>query len=147
MILSQSPVHFIGAGSATWERGNPKFRHSVNSVKIQAQWVPDFNICVDEVFRIPSPRHGLAAQPQSRRMSASASSLAAELQQAPALFENYLARFFQENAERYAYGDLFEPLYLDMTEFVTRRGKRIRPMLMLGSYRIFGGDRRFDDRS
>ena len=77
----------------------------------------------------------------------STSSLAAELQQAPAFFENFLARFFQENAERYAYGDLFEPLYLDMTEFVTRRGKRIRPMLMLGSYRIFGGDRLFDDRS
>ncbi len=80
-------------------------------------------------------------------MSASASPLSAELQQAPALFETFLARFFQENTERYAYGDLFEPLYLDMTEFVTRRGKRIRPMLMLGSYRIFGGDRLFDDRS
>src|SRR5471032_3695082 len=73
--------------------------------------------------------------------------LRAELQQAPSLFENYLARFFQVNAERYAYGDLFEPLYLDMTEFVTRRGKRIRPMLLLGSYRIFGGERTFEDPS
>ncbi len=52
-----------------------------------------------------------------------------------------MARFFQENAERYAYGDLFEPLYLDMTEFVNRRGKRIRPMLLIGAYRVFGGDR------
>jgi geranylgeranyl diphosphate synthase type I len=73
--------------------------------------------------------------------------LRAELQQAPALFENFLARFFEENAERYAYGDLFEPLYLDMTEFVTRRGKRIRPMLLLGSYRIFGGVKPFADTS
>lgn len=73
--------------------------------------------------------------------------LRAEWQQASDLFENFLARFFQENAERYAYGDLFEPLYLDMTEFVTRRGKRIRPMLMLGSYRVFGGDRTFDNNS
>jgi geranylgeranyl diphosphate synthase type I len=77
----------------------------------------------------------------------SVSSLRAELQRAPELFENVLARFFQENAERYAYGDLFEPLYLDVTEFVTRRGKRIRPMLMLSSYRIFGGDRPFTDHS
>ncbi len=75
------------------------------------------------------------------------SSLHAELQHAPALFENFLARFFEQNAERYAYGDLFEPLYLDMTEFVARRGKRIRPMLLLGSYRIFGGDRPFTDNS
>src|SRR5476649_3104924 len=77
----------------------------------------------------------------------STSSLRTELQQAPALFETVLARFFQENAERYAYGDLFEPLYLDITEFVTRRGKRIRPMLMLGSYRVFGGDRPFDNNA
>lgn len=80
-------------------------------------------------------------------MSSSDASFRAELQQAPVLFENFLARFFQENTERYAYGDLFEPLYLDMTEFVTRRGKRIRPMLLLGSYRIFGGDRPFEDTS
>jgi geranylgeranyl diphosphate synthase type I len=75
------------------------------------------------------------------------SSLRAELQQAPALFENFLARFFHENSERYAYGDLFEPLYLDITEFVARRGKRIRPLLLLGSYRIFGGERPFEDNS
>lgn len=73
--------------------------------------------------------------------------LRAELQQAPALFEAFLARFFQENAERYAYGELFEPLYLDMTEFVTRRGKRIRPLLLMGSYRIFNGGKSFDDIS
>ncbi|MCE0497303.1 MAG: polyprenyl synthetase family protein [Methylacidiphilales bacterium] len=75
------------------------------------------------------------------------SSLRAELQQAPALFENFLARFFQENAERYAYGDLFEPLYLDLTEFVGRRGKRIRPMLMLAAYRAFGGSRPIEDHA
>src|SRR5476651_256699 len=80
-------------------------------------------------------------------MNSPAALLRAELQQAPALFENFLARFFQENTERYAYGELFEPLYLDMTEFVTRRGKRIRPLLLLGSYRIFGGGKSFDDTS
>lgn len=74
-------------------------------------------------------------------------SLRAELQQAPSIFEGFLARFFQENTERYAYGDLFEPLYLNITEFVARRGKRIRPLLLLGSYRIFGGERSFEDAS
>jgi geranylgeranyl diphosphate synthase type I len=73
------------------------------------------------------------------------STFRAELQQAPALFEAFLAQFFHDQAERYAYGDLFEPLYLDMTEFVGRRGKRIRPMLMLGAYRVFGGTRGLDD--
>ena len=73
--------------------------------------------------------------------------LRTELQAASAAFEEFLARFFQENAERFAYGDLFEPLYLDMTEFVARRGKRIRPMLLLGAYRIFGGERPFTDPS
>jgi geranylgeranyl diphosphate synthase type I len=75
------------------------------------------------------------------------SAFRAELQQAPALFEAFLACFFHDNAERYAYGELFEPLYLDMTEFVGRRGKRIRPMLLLGAYRTFGGERGMDDRA
>jgi len=77
----------------------------------------------------------------------SPSLLRAELREAPAFFEEFLARFFQENGERYAYGDLFEPLYLDMTEFVGRRGKRIRPMLLLGAYRVFGGERSLQDNS
>ena len=80
-------------------------------------------------------------------MNPPVSQLRAELQHAPALFENFLTRFFQENTERYSYGELFEPLYLDITEFVARRGKRIRPLLLLGSYRIFGGDRSFEDHS
>ncbi len=75
------------------------------------------------------------------------SPLRTELQPATTLFENFLARFFQESTERYAYGELFEPLYLDITEFVGRRGKRIRPMLLLASYRIFGGERPFADSS
>jgi geranylgeranyl diphosphate synthase type I len=80
-------------------------------------------------------------------MNPSVAPLRAELQQASVLFEDFLARFFQGNAERYAYGELFEPLYLDLTEFVARRGKRIRPLLLLGSYRIFGGDRPFANDS
>ena len=80
-------------------------------------------------------------------MNTPSSPLRAELQQASTSFENLVARFFQENTERYAYGELFEPLYLDITEFVGRRGKRIRPMLLMAAYRIFGGSRPFEDRS
>jgi geranylgeranyl diphosphate synthase type I len=80
-------------------------------------------------------------------MNASADLLRAELSRVSGIFENFLAAFFQENAERYAYGDLFEPLYLDMTEFVARRGKRIRPMLLLGAYRVFNGERPLEDKS
>lgn len=76
-----------------------------------------------------------------------ASLLRTELQQAPSLLESFLVRFFSENSERYAYGDLFEPLYFDMTEFMARGGKRIRPMLLMGAYRIFGGERPFQDVS
>jgi geranylgeranyl diphosphate synthase type I len=75
------------------------------------------------------------------------SALLSELQEAPSLFEAFLARFFHESAERYSYGPLFEPLYLDMTEFVGRRGKRIRPLLLLGAYRVFGGERPLSDNS
>src|SRR6201996_7284132 len=70
-----------------------------------------------------------------------------ELAEAPALFEAFLARFFHESAERYAYGPLFEPLYLDMTEFVGRRGKRIRPLLLMGADRVFEGERALRDNS
>jgi geranylgeranyl diphosphate synthase type I len=84
---------------------------------------------------------------QARRMNSPEIALRTELQQATSLFEAFLARFFTENTERYAYGELFEPLYLDITEFVGRRGKRIRPMLLLAAYRIFGGSRPFGDPS
>jgi geranylgeranyl diphosphate synthase type I len=95
-------------------------------------------------FRLTSPiaRHGHFGY-LTNIMETSA--FRTELQQAPALFEDFLARFFHQNAERYAYGELFEPLYLDMTEFVGRRGKRIRPMLLLGAYRVFGGERGVGD--
>ena len=74
-------------------------------------------------------------------------SFRAELLKAPVAFEAYLARFLEERAPHYSFGELFEPLYLDLTEFVGRRGKRIRPLLFLASYRVFGGDRNLEDDS
>ena len=80
-------------------------------------------------------------------MATTLDSFRAELLKAPAILEAYLARFLEANAPNYAFGELFEPLYLDLTEFVGRRGKRIRPLLFLASYRVFGGDRPLDDDS
>src|ERR1700761_6256802 len=87
----------------------------------------------------------MGTEEPSSRMNLPDATLRTELQGATTLFESFLARFFQENTERYAYGALSEPLYLDISEFVGRRGKRIRPMLLLASFRIFGGTRSFAD--
>lgn len=69
------------------------------------------------------------------------SQLQQEMSDAPGLLQQQLQEFLRENAARYAYGELFKPLYDDMAEFVSRPGKRIRPLLFLLGYRIFGGDR------
>ena len=74
-------------------------------------------------------------------------SLSLEMQEASRQVEAFLAKFFHQNAERYAYGHLFEPIYDHLAEYVLRRGKRIRPLLLLASYRLFGGDRPFSDIS
>jgi geranylgeranyl diphosphate synthase type I len=73
--------------------------------------------------------------------------LRSELGEVSTLLESHLCGFFQQNSERYAYGELFEPLYLDLSEFVCRKGKRIRPLLFLLGYRVFGGERSFRDPS
>ena len=77
--------------------------------------------------------------------SISQSHLQQEMGDAPALLQQQLRTFLKDNASRYAYGELFEPLYSDMAEFVSRPGKRIRPLLFLLGYRIFGGERPLDD--
>ena len=69
------------------------------------------------------------------------------MREASSLMEEFLSDFFHQNAERYAYGHLFEPIYDDLAEYVLRRGKRIRPLLLLASYRLFGGARPFSDLS
>jgi len=76
-----------------------------------------------------------------------AGTLSDEMREISAGVEQFLAAFFHQNAERYAYGHLFEPIYDDLAEYVLRRGKRIRPLLLMASYRLFGGTRPFDDLS
>ena len=52
-------------------------------------------------------------------------------------FEQFWKHFLLNHQERYSYGVFFEPLYKDVVEFVSRRAKRIRPVLFLVSHRIF----------
>jgi len=62
-------------------------------------------------------------------------------------FENFIQKFFSEREACYEYGELFRPLYYDLCEFVGRKGKRIRPLLLMMSYRALGGQKSFSDES
>lgn len=59
------------------------------------------------------------------------------LREAQAHFETSLQEFFTCHQERYAFGDWVETLYLDVAEYVARKGKRVRPMLALGAHALF----------
>ena len=75
------------------------------------------------------------------------SRLSQEMERLPALLEQELQAFFHRQKERYEYGDLFEPIFFDMCEFVGRKGKRIRPLLFLLTYRALGGGKDLADRT
>jgi geranylgeranyl diphosphate synthase type I len=72
---------------------------------------------------------------------------AADWEDAAGAIERSLLGYFSDHASRYEYGELFEPLYHDLAEFTARRGKRIRPLLFLASYRALGGTRPWTDAS
>lgn len=59
------------------------------------------------------------------------------MREAHGRFEACLQEFLARHQERYAYGDWVESLYLDVADYVARKGKRIRPMLLLGSHGLF----------
>ena len=63
----------------------------------------------------------------------------------PPLLDAHLVRLFRGQAGRYAYGTFFEPLYDDLSRYVVRRGKRLRPLLLAASYRFLGGEKATDD--
>ncbi|MDX6766659.1 MAG: polyprenyl synthetase family protein [Candidatus Methylacidiphilales bacterium] len=62
------------------------------------------------------------------------------LEKAQAALETTLQDLFTEQKDTYHYGEWFEPLYFDLAEFVGRKGKRVRPLMFLLSYRAFGGN-------
>ena len=66
-------------------------------------------------------------------------SLRGEIETLPSLLEREIQAFFHRQKERYEYGEMFEPIYFDMCEFVGRKGKRIRPLLFGLAYRALGG--------
>lgn len=65
----------------------------------------------------------------------------------PSLLEQELQAFFHRQKERYEYGELFEAVFFDMCEYVGRKGKRIRPLLFLLTYRGLGGRLPANDKS
>lgn len=65
----------------------------------------------------------------------------------PSLLEQELQAFFHRQKERYDYGELFEAVFFDMCEYVGRKGKRIRPLLFLSTYRALGGAKAIEDKS
>ena len=69
------------------------------------------------------------------------------MEQVPGLLEQELQAFFHRQRERYDYGELFEAIYFDMCEYVGRKGKRIRPLLFLSTYRALGGSKDVRDTS
>ncbi|MEM6884446.1 MAG: polyprenyl synthetase family protein [Verrucomicrobiota bacterium] len=55
--------------------------------------------------------------------------------------ERYMQNYFELRKTDYDYGEWFESLYFDLCEFTGRKGKRIRPMLLITGFQTFGGDR------
>ncbi len=70
-----------------------------------------------------------------------------DMESMPSLLEQELQAFFHRQKERYDYGDLFEAVFFDMCEYVGRKGKRIRPLLFLLTYRALGGRKALKDKS
>lgn len=68
-----------------------------------------------------------------------------DIEHAQSLFEGFLQRFFEERQADYNYGEIFEPLYFDLCEFAGRKGKRIRPLLVLLVSRSLGGAGSFEN--
>ncbi|NDC01041.1 MAG: hypothetical protein EBZ83_06460 [Verrucomicrobia bacterium] len=73
------------------------------------------------------------------------SSLRSEMETLPSLLEREIQAFFHRQKERYDYGEMFEPVYFDMCEFVGRKGKRVRPLLFALTYRGLGGTKPIQD--
>jgi len=71
--------------------------------------------------------------------------LQADLAKAQAALERFAQEYLSDQKSRFNYGDWFDAYYFDFCEFVGRKGKRIRPLLLLLSYRAFNGSRSLDD--
>jgi geranylgeranyl diphosphate synthase, type I len=70
-----------------------------------------------------------------------------DLEQAQSALERFIQEHFSGQKERFNYGEWFEPLYFDLCEFTGRKGKRIRPLMLMLSYRAFNGRLSLTDHS
>ncbi|MDZ4744363.1 MAG: polyprenyl synthetase family protein [Verrucomicrobiota bacterium] len=52
-------------------------------------------------------------------------------------FENQFRNYLYAQKSKYNYGELFDPLIDDLIEYATRPAKRVRPLLLLLSYKSF----------
>lgn len=68
-----------------------------------------------------------------------------DLKEASLCIEEALATFLEENRLRQLSLTLYQDLFSDMSSFILRKGKRIRPLLFLVAYKAFGGDRPLSD--
>lgn len=68
-----------------------------------------------------------------------------EVERAQGNIETFAQEFFAKEKRKYDYGELFEPLYFDLCEFVGRKGKRIRPLFLMQTYRAMGGTKDMAD--
>lgn len=62
-------------------------------------------------------------------------------------FESHLQEFFAAERARLAHGEWLDPVYFDLAEYAGRKGKRVRPMILLMTYQAFGGTRPVEDRT
>ncbi|MEM9446073.1 MAG: polyprenyl synthetase family protein [Verrucomicrobiota bacterium] len=70
-----------------------------------------------------------------------------DLEQAQINFEQFFQDFLAKKKNDYEYGEFFESIYFHMCEYVGRKGKRVRPLLLLHTYRTLGGSRQLNDPS
>lgn len=52
-------------------------------------------------------------------------------------FEDQFRNYLYSQREKMHYGEFFDPLFEDLIEYATRPAKRVRPMLLLLSYKLF----------
>lgn len=68
-----------------------------------------------------------------------------EYQSAQAALENFIQEYFAAERTRFPQGEWFDPIYFDLAEYVGRKGKRIRPLILMLVHRALGGSRSFND--
>lgn len=60
--------------------------------------------------------------------------------------ESYLQDYLETERARLGHGEWLDGLYFDLAEYVGRKGKRVRPMILLMTSRAFGGRGHHDQK-